>query len=400
MRICKIYGGVYPWDVRVAKITRTLVEARYQVDLLCRGDRVSAVSENIDGVTIHRCAEPRLAPPIVGRLSTLPFPLNPRWTRELTRIVRDRSVDLLLVRDLPLTLNALLVAKRAALPVVLDMAENYPAMLRDLVRWSDSRVSDLFFKNPWIAAATERWVVRRCHHILVVVEESRDRLLRMGVAPDRVSIVSNTPAATFVGNPRRYHVPRVEGGPLRLIYVGGLQVGRGLEAMLLAVSEFRRESQVRLTILGEGPTGPKLEHLSKGLGLDNDVNFIGWTDPRIVPRYILESDVGVVPHLVTDHTNTTIPNKLFDYMAYARPVLVSDAAPMRRIVCQEHCGLYHRSGDVPDIVRKLRTLTDPEVRKRFGARGRQAVVERYNWDRDAERLVTTIGCNRWARRLC
>src|SRR5438067_1698975 len=116
--------------------------------------------------------------------------------------------------------------------------------------------------------------------------------------------------------------------------------------------------------------------------------------------HILESDVGVVPHLVTDHTNTTIPNKLFDYMAYARPVLVSDAAPMRRIGCQEHCGLYHRSGDVPDIVRKLRTLTDPEVRKRFGARGRQAVVERYNWDRDAERLVTTIGCNRWARRLC
>jgi len=234
----------------------------------------------------------------------------------------------------------------------------------------------------------------------VVVEESRDRLLRMGVAPDRVSIVSNTPAATFVGNPRRYHVPRVEGGPLRLIYVGGLQVGRGLEAMLLAVSEFRRESQVRLTILGEGPTRSKLEHLSKGLGLDNDVAFVGWTDPRMVPRYILESDVGVVPHLVTDHTNTTIPNKLFDYMAYARPVLVSDAAPMRRIVCQEHCGLYHRSGDVPDIVRKLRTLTDPEVRKRFGARGRQAVVERYNWDRDAERLVTTIGCNRWARRLC
>jgi glycosyltransferase involved in cell wall biosynthesis len=391
VRICKIYGGTFPWEVRVEKIAHALRDAGHQMTLVCRGEPGAAVAENRHGIDIRRLSPEGLRPRALGTLSTLPFPLNPRWTRELARIVRERSIDLLLVRDIPLALNALTVARRARIPLVLDMAENYPAMLRDLLRWSDSKVASLVSKNPWVAAATERWVVRRCDRILVVVEESRERLLRLGVAPERVSIVSNTPTAPSAVDASCVRPARDDGRALRLVYVGGLQAGRGLETMLLAVSQFRRRSKVHLSILGEGSTRAALERQANELGLGSDVTFSGWVDPRAVPQHICDSDVGVVPHLVSDHTNTTIPNKLFDYMAYARPVLVSDAAPMRRIVREEGCGLDHRSGDAPDVVSKLEAFREAESRARFGAQGRRAVVERYNWDRDAARLVAAIG---------
>jgi len=78
-------------------------------------------------------------------------------------------------------------------------------------------------------------------------------------------------------------------------------------------------------------------------------------------------------------------------MACARPALVSDAAPMRRIVREEKCGLDYRSDDPDDLVRKLVILEDGAMRTRLGDHGYKAVVERYNWERDAARLVAAIG---------
>jgi len=390
VRICKIYAGVYPWEVRVEKVARTLAEAGHEVHLLCRRGPEQPLTETIDGITVHRCVIPGRLPRKLERISTIPVPLNPVWTRRLIRIVREFTIELLLVRDIPLALNALAVGQQAGIPVVLDMAENYPAMLRDLLRWSNKKAVHLLFKNSYLAALVERRVVRQCHHILVVVEESLERLVQMGISSETISIVSNTPRLFPLDVSRSDTSSSGDGQPLRLIYVGGLQVGRGLEEMLYALREFRRRCRIRLTILGEGPTRARLELLSGQLGLNESVRFRGWVDPAIVPAYIRDSDVGVVPHIVTRHTNTTIPNKLFDYMAHARPVLVSDAGPMQRIVRQEHCGLCYRSGDVDDIVRKLGILSDPDMRVVLGSNGRRAVVERYNWSQDGATLVTTI----------
>jgi glycosyltransferase involved in cell wall biosynthesis len=172
--------------------------------------------------------------------------------------------------------------------------------------------------------------------------------------------------------------------------VGGLQAGRGLEETLYGMHEFRRHGKAYLTVLGEGPTRGALESLSNQLGLNNHVKFVGWVDPISVPKYICSSDVGIVPHIVTEHTNTTIPNKLFDYMAFARPVLSTNADPMQRIVNQERCGFCYHSGDIADFVHKLCILSKVDNRAVLGMNGYRAVINRYNWKKDSTVLRTTI----------
>ena len=56
------------------------------------------------------------------------------------------------------------------------------------------------------------------------------------------------------------------------------------------------------------------------------------------------------------HINATLANKLFEYMALALPVIVSDVPPMLRVLAETGCGLSFRSGDAADLARTIERL--------------------------------------------
>jgi glycosyltransferase involved in cell wall biosynthesis len=102
------------------------------------------------------------------------------------------------------------------------------------------------------------------------------------------------------------------------------------------------------------------------------------------------ADVGVIPSRKTAQSNSTIPNKLFDYMAAGLAVLTSDTAPCSRIVRETGAGEVFRAGDAADLAAAVRRLADPAVRRIAGEAGRRAVLEQYNWERDAAVLLDVV----------
>jgi glycosyltransferase involved in cell wall biosynthesis len=85
-----------------------------------------------------------------------------------------------------------------------------------------------------------------------------------------------------------------------------------------------------------------------------------------------------------------MPNKLYDYMALAKPVIVSDTTPMRRVVTSTECGLVFESGNAEALADQVERISDSELRRRLGANGRRGVERRYRWDVDARALIATI----------
>jgi glycosyltransferase involved in cell wall biosynthesis len=76
-------------------------------------------------------------------------------------------------------------------------------------------------------------------------------------------------------------------------------------------------------------------------------------------------------------------------MAMAKPVVVTDVAPLARIVRETESGLVVPAGEhaaMADAIRELRG--DADLRAELGRNGRVAVENEYNWDRDASRLVS------------
>lgn len=392
MRVCKIWDADYPWDIRVEKVSQSLVQGGHTVHLLCRNEARRPCLESRGRFVIHRL--PAL-PPVLGpvhRLVNFPYPTNPVWVQAIARTVRASQADLMLVRDLPLALPAALVARAFRIPVVLDMAEHYAAMLADRLRYSAVGPLDRFVRRPGYARLTERLVLRLVDHVIVVVEESRERLVRMGVARERLTVVCNTP--------RRGQWEPVESKPrtglrgedeLSLIYLGNLDGSRGIDVAIRGVRRLREMGcEVVLRVIGQGPCLGALRALAARLDVVDCVRIEGRLPYARVRSLLARAAIGIIPHYATDAWNATIPNKLFDYMLVGLPVLVSDARPTARIVREEGCGEVFRDRDPEDFARRVLSLAEPELRRAQGARGHAAVARRYHWDHDARRLLDAV----------
>lgn len=385
MRICNVYDGDYPWDVRVEKIVSSLVERGHEVHLVCRNLLGRPEEEVQDRIHIHRIRAFKNA----GLVRALTFPafFNPIWLSRICRVVRDHAIDLLIVRDLPLALAVKGVGRYWGIPVVLDMAENYPAMLQDVWKFESFRLSNIFLRNPLFARWIEALAIRSVDHLLVVIEEAKERLVKQGVKTQKISIVRNTPKLD--GAKYQAECRRRDPQELSVVFVGGLEPVRGLDEVLAMLPmALRSVPSLRFTIVGGGRWEDDLKSRARSLGLDGRVVFAGRTEYNRALIEVSLGDIGIIPHRVTEHTNSTIPNKLFEYMLLGKPVLSTELAPVSRIVREVDCGLTYN--DEKGFVSALLDLSDPTVRKKLGENGRRAVMEKYNWAQESLTLNNAI----------
>lgn len=351
--------------------------------ILCANVKGRPPVESVDGFHIRRLPATRSS--LLNRIISIPFYLNPFWFRLAHRVVVRERIDLCIVRDLPLIFVGVWLKRRYRLPLILDMAENYPAMYREGLRVGGVRaIAQWIMKNPKLMEHVERKAIRAVDHTLVVVEESAQRLKGLGTMAGRVSVVSNTPR---IAEPMTIDAPpnRQSRSYLQLVYVGFVQEGRGLEVVVRALRALHDKGRdVRFRVVGDGDYLQRLAKLVRDERLEHAVEFTGWVSHTEVAKHIHDSDIGVIPHPKNAHTDTTIPNKLFDYMAGSKPVIVSDAAPLQRIVTEENCGLVFTAGNAASLADVLlRMMADPASWERMGRKGAAAVKCRFNWARDS-----------------
>ncbi|MPZ18413.1 MAG: glycosyltransferase [Luteitalea sp.] len=390
MNVCFVYKEDYPWDVRVEKIVKTLAERGHSVTLVANNTARRARHERLDAITIRRL---QALPGIFGRLNdavSLPVFFNPLWLFAIFRTLRRTGAPVVIVRDLPLMPAALLIGRILGRRIVFDMAECYPAMYASALRFSDQKAGNYMLKNPHFAALLERISVRYADHVLVMIEESRDRLLQLGFDAAKITIVSNTPRTTAAATPRTHLRKDV----LKIIYVGFVTRLRGIDNALhglaaYAAADVPRPSVV-LHVVGTGAALAECRALADRLGLGPLVQFHGWLEHDFVKELYAESDIGVLPYHVCSHWNHTIPNKLFDYMASGIPVLCTNVRPIQRIVDEVGCGLVCADNDAASFAECLLRLTDSDVRADMGRRGFEAIRARYNWETDSMRLTDVV----------
>jgi glycosyltransferase involved in cell wall biosynthesis len=379
VRVLYVWDAEYPWDVRTEKVCLALARAGHEVFITARNLRQQPLTEARPEGTVVR-----LAP---GRRKSFPAFFNPFWRSHLRRMIRQHRIDLVMVRDLPLAPTALYAA-RQRIPVVLDMAENYPAMMRDI--WTDGRArwSDNLVRNPRIVAAVERWVLKRLDHVITVVEESSDRLVSLGYPRERTTVVSNTPPLARIGPLK----PRIASEPLRVVYLGLIEGHRGIGTTLEAAALLQQAGvRFHLDVVGDGRDFDLFTARAEQLKLAKGaVTFHGRLAHADAITLFGQAHVGLVPHEARESWNTTIPNKLFDYMAAGLATISSDAVPAARVVRATGCGLIFRSGNAAELADCIRQCLDLETWGRFRRAGQDAIRTYYNWERDTMALLRVV----------
>lgn len=388
--ILYVYDGDWPWRAtRVGKETRSLAAAGHRVVLISRNELCQPRVEETPWMTVRRlpCATPRR----LNRIINFPFPANPVWYLSILRAAVDCGADCIVVRDLPLALTALAVGRRLGVPVVYDMAEVYPEFLRDRVEFGRASLLDRVVKNPRAAMLVERAVLRRVDTVVVVSEESRERCVRLGVSPDRIVLVGNTPedldAIDAVPRDPARDDPAFD--EFSLLFVGILMWDRGVADAVRALPLIREAfPKTRLVVAGDGDERAEIDRLVAERGLQSSVELLGWREHASLPELYATADVGLLPFRAGRHVKITLANKLFDYMAAGVPIVASDLPPMRRVLDETRAGAFFTPGDSASLAAAvISLLRDRATRRRLADNGRRAAAEKYNWREDEKRFL-------------
>jgi len=149
----------------------------------------------------------------------------------------------------------------------------------------------------------------------------------------------------------------------RLLFVGRLSREKGVSCLLKAVSLVSAEhAATALTVVGDGPERPRLEHLVRALGLGDRVRFAGMVANDRLTAYYAAAGICVLPSLWMENC----PVSALEALAAGRPLVGSDAGGIPELIRDGQTGYLFRRGDVSDLAAKLRTLmADGELTRAF-----------------------------------
>ncbi|GAB5518914.1 MAG: hypothetical protein RhofKO_11650 [Rhodothermales bacterium] len=380
-RILMVLDQDFPPDARVENEARSLQNAGFDVTVLAIAPDERPAEDVYQGVRVLRA---RITGwqrnKMRGLAGTAPF-LEWYLKRKISSIYASWPFDALHMHDLYLFGGGLRAGRALKVPVVGDLHENWVEALKHYA-WS-TRVPGKWVVNIPRWERLERVWVNAVDELVVVIEEAAARNRQLGVPDERIHVVPNTiQLADFNGFQEEPDlISRMQQRPT-LLYTGGMDLHRGLASVIHAMPHvLRQHPETRLVLVGDGRVRGELEAQAEQLGLlDTHVVFEGWQPQARLKSYMMGSQVCLVPHLKTIHTDNTIPHKLFHYMYFKRPVVVSNCDPLERIITQAQAGLVYPAGEPIPLAETLCTLLGaPDVRETMGQHGHDAVLQSYNW---------------------
>ena len=359
-KICVLSTVHASQDIRVYyKETRTLVRAGYAVTLIIQNDR----DEVRDGVKI--VALPK-ATNRIQRMVLSSLTVFQRALREQADIYHFHDPELIPAG----ILLKVLTRKRVIYDVHEDLAKDImskdwiPRQLRKPISWATRKLERLgsrFFDA--IVAATDDIANNFKNH-------------RRSVA------IRNYPALNFPDLP-----PRKDDERFTMIYVGLLSPERGITEIVRALEYLEAPESVRLILCGEF-SPPSYEKSLRSLAVSDRVEFVGWVNPMEARQKMGQVDVGLVCYHPEENHMKAMPNKLFEYMIAGVAVLSSDFPLWKEIVEGNRCGMTVNPLNPRDIAAALSYLrSNPGLRLEMGINGKKSVLEKYNWDNEAKKLL-------------
>jgi len=302
--------------------------------------------------------------------------------------LRLGDVDLVWGTSPPLlqVASAWAIARLRRIPLVFEVRDLWPAFA---VAAGVLRSSILIR----LSEGLERFLYRRADHLIANSPGFVPHLRRRGVAESKITLVPN-------GVDPAMFDPAADGRPFRtahglqqrfvVLYAGAHGLANDLGVVLEAASQLRREATIVFVLVGDGKEKPGLMRQAEAMGLSN-VRFLPPVAKGDIPQVLAAADCGLAILQPLPLFATTYPNKVFDYMAAGRPVLLAIDGVIRQVVEEEKAGLAVPPGDPAALAAAVRRLAGDRVSaRRMGELGRSAVERRFDRRRQAELLEATF----------
>jgi len=252
--------------------------------------------------------------------------------------------------------------------------------VRDL--WPESIIQLGQLKNKFIIKvleSIERFLYKKSMHIVPVAESTTAVLKKKGISKSKITVIKNGVNLNEV-------IPQQEDGELRLklglnrktivTYIGTLGLSHALDRVLETANLLSYKKEVGFLIIGDGAERENLLKKSQQFDLQN-VCFIKKVEKEKIASYYSISDILLVPLKDLPIFKKVIPSKLFEIMAFEKPILISVDGEARSVVESANSGIYVNPEDPNDLKEKILFLAENcDLVAALGRNGR-VFVEKY-----------------------
>ena len=362
-RVVHITSAHSALDTRIFyKECRSLAQAGYEVILL----GAHPLNEVRDGVTLRGIGKSR------GRTERMTLKLI-----ELCRAAFQLNGDVYHIHDSELLFVSVLL-RLAGKRVIYDIHEDLPRS----VLYKRYIPSSLRKPVMWVVEAVEDCLARRMTGLITATPTIDARFAAMH---SRTRVINNFPLKDELLPSTCSNWKTRE---MAVAYIGGSSEERGIREMLKAVDRLSHSFHAYLELAGTFSTFALQSEMEATPEWKN-VRWHGVLDRQGVAELLGRVRAGLVLFHPEENFVCSQPIKFFEYMSAGIPVIASDFPLWRSIIEESKCGLLVDPLDTKAIAEAIELLLrDSALAEEMGARGREAVEQRFNWSVEEQNLLS------------
>jgi phosphatidylinositol alpha-1,6-mannosyltransferase len=236
-------------------------------------------------------------------------------------------------------------------------------------------------------ALMRRRALLGARRIFAVSNFTRERVIELGVPPERVSVVPNgVDIQTTKTNGHR------NGGARVLLTVSRLVPRKGHDTVLRAMPRvLERVPDALYRIVGTGPELERLQELSRELRLDQHVEFHGQVNDSEREDLLNDCDVFVLASRQTPTDFEGFGIAVLEAMQNGKPVVVTRAGGVPEVVEHARTGLVVEPDDSDAVAQAVISLFESRnLASDLGKNAEVVVREKYGWDNIASQYLTEM----------
>ncbi len=172
-----------------------------------------------------------------------------------------------------------------------------------------------------------------------------------------------------------------------IVFVGTIYPFAGLMELVNNFNVIENETQnVKLIIVGGGPSYDKLEKLVISKKLESKVILTNFIPQKEIPKYISLADICINSFEINYVTNRILPTKIIEYFACGKPVLSTPLSGTKELLPDEKYGILY--SDSQNFAKTLSTLLlDKNRLNQLGKQALDYAHKNHDWKILSEKLL-------------
>ena len=388
MRIGMILDKTFPPDPRVENEAISLIQNGHEVFLFCLTYGGEKKEETIKSIAVKRYNSSKLNYKLSALVYTFPFYTLIMY-KKIHHFLVKLKIEAIHIHDIQIAAAVFKANKKLKLPTVLDLHDNMPEIIKLYPHLQKFPGKQLISPLKW--KRKEEEFIKKATKIITVSQEFINEVMyRTKIDKTKICLVPNTVNKSFYNQFYRDKAifERFK-NDFMILYLGDTGLRRGLQTAIKSLTILKQTiPNIKLVIVGKNTTDTVLKKQVADLKLEKFVVFEGWQEVKLFPSYILASSVCISPlHRNIQH-DVAYANKLFQYMSFGKPVLVSNATAQKNLIEKTKTGLVHLEKDAEDFASKVLQLhANKNLQATLGKNGKQFIENEFCWELTSKKLI-------------